>query len=61
MNDKILKSIGFPIRMLNIIDIYACQQGLSRSAFVVRVMDEFIKKHNLEKLVDTKNNTLQEK
>lgn len=54
MNDKILKSIGFPIRMLNIIDIYACKQGLSRSAFVIKVMDEFIKTHNLEKLVDTK-------
>lgn len=54
MNDKILKSIGFPIRMLNIIDIYACKQGLSRSALVVKVMDEFIKTNDLEKLIDIK-------
>lgn len=54
MNNKILKSIGFPVKTLNIIDIYAYKQGLSRSALVVKVMDEFIKTHNLEKLIDTK-------
>jgi len=54
MQDKILKSIGFPINMLRIIDAYAYQQGLSRSALVVQVMADFIKKHKLENL--TKSN-----
>lgn len=52
MQDKILKSIGFPIKMLRIIDTYAYQQGLSRSALVVQVMNEFIRKHKLEKLAE---------
>ena len=52
MQDKILKSIGFPIKMLRLIDTYAYKQGLSRSGLVVQVMSEFIKKHKLEKLAE---------
>ena len=50
MQDKILKSIGFPLDMLRVIDAYAYQQGLSRSALVVKVMEDFIKRHKLENL-----------
>lgn len=54
MQDKILRSIGFPIKMLRIIDTYAYKQGLSRSGLVVQVMSEFIKKHKLEKTCRTR-------
>lgn len=50
MNEKVLKSIGFPLKMLNIIDKYAAQERISRSDAVRRGMEEFIVKHKLEKL-----------
>lgn len=49
MNEKILKSIGFPLKMLNIIDAYAGQEGLSRSDIVRQAVEEFIAKHKLDK------------
>lgn len=48
MNEKVLKSIGFPLKMLAVIDKYAGQNGLSRSDVVRVACDEFIKKHKLE-------------
>ncbi len=48
MNEKILKSIGFPLKMLVVIDKYAHDEGMSRSDVVRIACDEFIKKHDLE-------------
>ncbi len=50
MEEKVLKSIGFPIKMLKIIDSYAGRENISRSDVVRRGMSEFIKRHELEKL-----------
>ena len=46
---QILKSIGFPIRVLSCTDKAAADiYKSSRSTIVVRAMREFIKNHNLE-------------
>lgn len=47
-NEKVLKSIGFPLKMLAIIDKYANANELSRSDVVRIACDEFIKKNKLE-------------
>ena len=50
-NGQILKSIGFPYKMLHIIDTYAGKLNLSRSDVVWQGMNEFIKNHKLEYLI----------
>lgn len=45
---QVLKSIGFPIKILSCADKAANLENLSRSAFVVRAVAEYIKKHDLE-------------
>ena len=44
----VLKSIGFPLEVLNCIDKSASIEGLSRSAFVVSAVKEYIIKHEYE-------------
>lgn len=46
---QILKSIGFPIAVLTCVDRAATQEGISRSAFVVKAVKAFIKNYDLEK------------
>ena len=48
MNEKILKTIGFPLKMLNIIDEYAFKNRLSRTSVVVNAVQEYIENHGLE-------------
>lgn len=46
---QVLKSIGFPIKVLACTDKAAGLENMSRSAFVVQALVEFIKNHELEK------------
>ena len=47
---QLLKSIGFPIKLLACIDKAAATiYRTSRSALVVKATKEFVKNHNLEK------------
>lgn len=45
---QVLKSIGFPIKVLSCTDKAASLDNISRSAFVVQAVVEYIKRHNLE-------------
>lgn len=46
---QVLRTIGFPIKVLTCIDKAASIEKNSRSAFVVQAVIEFIKNHDLEK------------
>jgi len=48
MDEKVLKSISFPLKMLIILDKYATENGLSRADVVRNACDEFVKKYNLD-------------
>ena len=45
---QVLKSIGFPLKVLSCIDKAAALEQISRSAFVVKAVSEFIKNNGLE-------------
>ncbi len=51
---QMLKSIGFPPRVLSIIDAYAKLKNNSRSKQVVLILREYIKKNNIEELIGIK-------
>ena len=51
---QVLKTIGFPLEVLNCVDKSANLEGLSRSAFVVTAVREYIKTHQYEKKTGTK-------
>ncbi len=51
---QVLKTIGFPLEVLNCVDKSASLEGLSRSAFVVAAVKEYIKTHQYEKKTGTK-------
>ena len=46
---QMLKSIGFPVKVLACTDAAATLLNTSRSALVIRALREFIKNHELEK------------
>ncbi len=47
-DEKVLKSIGFPFKMLKTIDKYANEKEVSRADVVRKACDEFIKRNELE-------------
>lgn len=51
---QVLKTIGFPLDVLTCTDKAATLEGLSRSAFVVAAVKEYIKNHSYEKKTGTK-------
>lgn len=53
MDEKVLKTIGFPLRMLKIIDTYAYQNNISRADVVRKAVSEFIKKYEIESLANS--------
>lgn len=53
---QLLKSIGFPIPVLDCVDKYVAIKGkpMSRSSLVITAVKEYIKKHNLEEITKIK-------